>query len=108
MSEHDLTQDPLQDIPDINYNKKELATPFLVNDILEEPQSQAYSSSGPGLTQRGMNCATPPSPPSPNLLYSGYPRSSGSGPPTTVSMASFSPSMSSPAGVAPTPYPLQV
>ena len=30
-------------------------------------------------------------------------RSSGAGPPTTVSMASFSPSMSSPAGVA-TPY----
>merc|ERR550532_1762661 len=51
-----------------------------------------------------MNCTTPPSPPSPNLLYSGYPRSAGTGPPTTVSMASFSPSMSSPAGVTPTPY----
>ena len=93
-----LILNTFQDIPDINYGKKELATPFLVNDILEEPQSQvrtglwlvktdhvtliltcdwlqAYSSSGPGLTHRSMNCATPPSPPSPNLLYSGYPRS---------------------------------
>ena len=35
--------------------------------------------------------------------YSMMYRSSGAGPPTTVSMASFSPSMSSPAGVA-TPY----
>ena len=35
-----------------------------------------------------MNCSTPPSPPSPNLLsYSGYPRA-----PPTTSMTSFSPS----------------
>ena len=81
MSEHDLTQvkedvnvsvinSTLQEIPDINYNKKELATPFLVNDILEEGQSQSQSQS----QYRAMNCSTPPSPPSPNLLYSGYPR----------------------------------
>ena len=37
-----------------------------------------------------MNCSTPPSPPSPNLLYSGYPRAGVGGPPTT-SMSSFSP-----------------
>ena len=81
MSEHDLTQveedvnvsvinSTLQEIPDINYNKKELATPFLVNDILEEGQPQSQSQS----QYRAMNCSTPPSPPSPNLLYSGYPR----------------------------------
>ena len=40
-----MIKDPLQDIPDINYNKKELATPFLVNDILEEPQSQVILAS---------------------------------------------------------------
>ena len=83
MSEHDLTQveedvnvsvinSTLQEIPDINYNKKELATPFLVNDILEEGQPQPQSQSQS--QYRAMNCSTPPSPPSPNLLYSGYPR----------------------------------
>ena len=70
MSEHDLAQD----IQDINY-KKDIATPFLVNDILEDPYN------------RSMNCSTPPSPASPNLLYSSYPRPA----PPTTSMTSFSP-----------------
>ncbi|XP_023320185.1 homeobox protein Nkx-2.4 [Eurytemora carolleeae] len=52
---------------------KELATPFLVTDILEEP------------CRRSMNCSTPPSPPSPtSLLYSGYPR-----PAPTAAMTGF-------------------
>ena len=50
-----------------------------------------------------MNCSTPPSPPSPNLLYSGYPRQVSlsddsiltdlfrPGVPPTTSMSSFSP-----------------
>ena len=70
----------MQDITDITaYNKKDIATPFLVNDILED-QTVNY--------QRNMNCSTPPSPPSPSLLYSGYPRP---GVPPTTSMTSFSP-----------------
>ena len=74
-----------QDISDINYNKKD--TPFLVNDILEEPAAGHHQTTGyPG--HRTMNCSTPPSPPSPNLLYSGYPRT---GVPPTTSMSSFSP-----------------
>ena len=113
MSEHDLTQveedvnvsvinSTLQEIPDINYNKKELATPFLVNDILEEG-SAPYP--GPGPVR--MNCSPPPSPGSqsalsPSLLYSSYP---GRPSVTATSMAaSFSPTTMTSSGAVPSKW----